>query len=108
MTIETPERDGVADDMLSKARQFYAVLSAELLDAVTHLKSGDAEKAKVSAAVISQHQKAFLTTLTMETDLEKRRQERAGIVHGYAIDLDAAGVEVGRRLARLRAARGSE
>ena len=36
-----------------------------------------------------------------ETEIEKLKKERAGIAHGYGVDLEAARTEVGCRLHRL-------
>ncbi|WP_205963857.1 hypothetical protein, partial [Pseudoruegeria sp. SK021] len=49
--------------------------------------------------------KAILIPAVSERErLEKRRKHEAGVVNDYAVDFDAARLEIGRRLACLRAA----
>ena len=106
MNIMTPEGESRAETMLRRAHGQYARLSV-LLDEAQNRLQEDLEGAdpKEISALISSHFKSFQSTFELEVKLEKCIQERAGIVNGYAVDLDAARTEIGRRLACLKNAR---
>ncbi|TDL79593.1 hypothetical protein E2L08_09590 [Palleronia sediminis] len=48
--------------------------------------------------------RAVQTMFTERERLDALRRKQAGIAHDYAMDFEAARAEIGRRLARLRAA----
>jgi len=103
MTSENPDGGTPAEDLLRKARGHYALISTALEHARETLNTSETADVKKVADLLRDHWKAFQTTLDLEANLEKRNRERAGIVHGYALDLDQARTEVGRRLACLKA-----
>jgi hypothetical protein len=108
MTSQAPVGELPSDALLRKAQDQYRTLAAALREAETRLAGSDNTEVKGIAELLRTHWKAFQTTLDLEIDLEKRNRERAGIVHGYALDLDVARAEVGRRLACLKTAGGSD
>lgn len=107
MTENNPTGGGLSQDMLEKAKQHYCELTAALQKVTKELAESDSKEARGVSDLLRQHWKNFQTTFDMEQAIENLRRDRAGIVHGYAIDLEEAGFEVGRRLARLRRAGGS-
>ncbi|NOX40691.1 MAG: hypothetical protein GXP05_09300 [Alphaproteobacteria bacterium] len=102
MKTHKPQGDAPSDELLLKARRHYADISCALEQALAQLDQCDDKEKRAFSASVQTHWKSFLNVYEREVDLEKRDREHAGIVHGYAIDLDAARVEVGRRLACLR------
>lgn len=106
MTLDLPPGGTRSEEMLQNAQQHYADISKALKEAEQRLRNSDDEEAKKIPELIRMHWKSFQTAFDLEINLEKRDRERAGIVHEYALDLDAARAEVGRRLACLKAAAG--
>ncbi|GEM_PF-1221789 len=102
MTIETEDAHAGTEMILGKTRAVYEELSRTLVRITGELSEMDGKDARGALDLLRQHWKSALATLELENDLEKRRRERAGIVHGYAIDLAAAQSEIGSRIARLR------
>ena len=79
--------------------------SVEALNTVIEdIKSGNVERSKDVAGALSLLNKALQSALDERAKVEKLRRQDAGVVHDYALDFDAARDEIGRRLARLRAA----
>jgi hypothetical protein len=108
MALITPFGDeGAAGEVLAVAeRHFERSLLA--LDA---LVSEVEQRATVGGPEIkraAQDLRAAMQALFDERKrLETVRNREAGLVHGFAFDLDAARLEVGSLLDRLRAARGA-
>jgi len=102
MKIKQPHGDAQSDELLLKARRHYADISCALEHALTQLDQCDDKERRAFSASVQTHWKSFLNVYEREVDLEKRDREHAGIVLGYAIDLEAARTEVERRLACLR------
>ena len=102
MTSNEPAGDRPAELLLGKAHKHYAELSAHLLKVTDALDNGEKLDAKQIGTLVRSHWAAFQSVFKLEMDLDERRRERAGIVHGYALDLESAADEVGRRLACLR------
>ncbi|MFT5000113.1 MAG: hypothetical protein ACI9ZD_002355 [Paracoccaceae bacterium] len=107
MIEDTPRQGSPAEALLRKAKEQYATISESLKRAEAKIKNGDQDEAKKVADLLRSHWKALQSTLELEIHLEKGDRERAGIVHGYALDLGAARTEVGRRMACLKAAGGN-
>ena len=106
MTDETPPTGTRTEVLLRDAAVLYRETSEALREAADVLKANADPEVRRIADLVKDHWKAMQTTLQLEIDLEKRDRERAGIVHGYALDLDAARREIGRRLACLKTAGG--
>lgn len=97
-----------AEAILRKAKAQYRDISDRLSQLRPEIFANDDKAMRDYLGVVQTHWKALQTVLDKETDLEKSDRERAGIAHGYAIDLDAARSEVGRRLACLKNAAAGE
>ncbi len=108
MTSNVPQEESKAKATLRKARKHYADISEALLQMRPQVIGNDDKAMRDFLGVVQTHWKAFQTVLDREIDLEKSDRERAGIAHGYAIDLAAARSEVGRRLACLKNAETGE
>ena len=106
MTSKPPQVGDAAEDMLLRAKDHYRDTSLALKAANERLQALDTDEAKKIGDLLRIHWKALQTTIELEIEVEKRNRERAGTVHGYALDLTAARTEVGRRLACLKAASG--
>ena len=111
MTIYTPiGTEGFSRDLVEEALEMYDLARATLYQVISELKD-EASKDKAPKEVSSyteQHRKALETVLKERANVEQLRKKEAGIVNGYALDFVAARDEIGRRLACLRDAGGSE
>jgi len=103
MTIDTPQGESRAEELLRSARRHYADISGALEEALNRLSDSDDKELRAFSTTAQMHWKSLLNVHEREVELEKRDRDRAGIAQNYAIDLDAARLEVGSRLARLRA-----
>lgn len=108
MTSNEPlDDEGSPAKLLAEAEAHYE----DALEAVRALKRRLSEGAEPSAAEISRiatdYRRATQTLFDERKRLDDQRKREAGVVHDYALDLDAARDEVGRELDRLRAAFGS-
>jgi hypothetical protein len=109
MALITPFRDeGAADDILAVAERHFerSLMAFDAL--VTEIEV----RAQTGGPEIQRAARDFRAAMQALFDERKRlesvRNKEAGLVHGFAFDLDAARAEVGGLLDRLRAARGSD
>lgn len=86
--------------------QFVELLSA-LEEMKRQVRQGEPVPDSEVKQRVSAVQRAMDHVFTERKRLDEARRKRAGIVHDYAIDFDAARDEIGRRLDRLRAASGA-
>ena len=108
MTLIKPEgADGTADGILSAARENFYETAAEIDRYRKRLRAGE----KVPSSELRKMKselKAVATLYYKEASrLADQSKKKAGIAHDHAIDFDAARREIRRRMACLRAARGS-
>ena len=108
MTSDTPsDHEGRPADLLAAAEAHYE----DALEAVRALTARLAEGAEPPAAEISRiaqdYRRATQTLFDERKRLDDQRRREAGVVHDYALDLDAARAEIGRKLDLLRAEAGS-
>ena len=90
------------DVLLGQAEVVLAVAADALADIVKQVKSGDvAATEKVVPAAVS-YRTAFERVMSERDKIGKLRNEIVGAVGRRTLDLDAARVEIGRRLACLR------
>lgn len=106
MSMEDPQGVRPAQALLVSARVQFAEMRAALETLRKRLKAGDAQALPGVEAQGREFLRALNTVIEQEARLEERARAERGVADGYAIDLDAARAEVGRRLARLRAAGG--
>ena len=107
MKMGFPEGNGGEQvDLLGFCEGMFREVAEEIARALGELKGGKLDEAKAASAAVRDMKAAFQLVMEERTRVDKLRKQAAGAVNGYAIDLDAARDEVGRRLARLRDAGG--
>ena len=84
--------------------QQLADMRGELQELYQRIKAGELNELKNAAKATSEIRQWLKIAIEAEAQLEKRRREDRGIVHGFAIDLDGARTQIGGRLDRLRRA----
>ncbi len=95
--------DGVPTDILLAAEQIYEAAVLDLIAAIHALQGGGTE-VKAATQAAKDLRTAFHTLMEERTRVDKLRKQTAGAAASGALDFDAARIEIGRRLARLRAA----
>ncbi|MFD3191048.1 hypothetical protein ACFMPD_12340 [Sedimentitalea sp. HM32M-2] len=107
MTLITPE-----ERVLRTAELFRSVeeslqrLRQQAEDLRKQLEAGEDTDLLDGSKQVAAVERLIGTCQKVETSLVEQQQKQAGIVRGgYALDLNAARVEVGCRLARLRTCR---
>lgn len=109
MALITPFRDeGAADEIFAVAERHFERSLLALDALVTEVEARAATAGGPEIRRAAQDLRAAMQALFEERKkLETVRNKEAGLVHGFAFDLDAARAEVGGLLDRLRAARGA-
>ncbi|MDV7269994.1 hypothetical protein RYZ20_03665 [Thioclava sp. A2] len=103
MDMTFPEEEGTSSvDMLKATEEMYREVTEELALAIRNIREGDVAEAKAARAAVRDLRAALQLAMEERNRVEKLRREAAGVVRGYALDFDAARLEIGRRLARLR------
>lgn len=93
-------------DLLAFTEQHFAEAALALAQMVEAVRDHRFDDLKMAQTVVRDMKAAYQLAMEERNRVDKLRKQAAGIVHGYAIDMDAARDEVGRRLARLRDAGG--
>ena len=106
MMTEPPEPGSPAEEMLRKAQEDFAKISATLEMGIAKLTEATDPEVRVFSGALQLYWKSLLSVREQEKQLETSRRESAGIADTYALDLAQAQREVGRRLACLAAAGG--
>ena len=105
MTMITPVRgDGSSEEILSIAEKHFDRMLRQVEELIATLEADGTAASKEAAARIRDLGKAQQTAFDERAKVEKLRKHTAGIVHDYALDFDAARLEIGRRIACLRGA----
>ncbi len=99
--------EGPADEILLIAERHFRRMLERIDLIIVELKESETVAAKEAQAAVRDLSKAVQTIFDERTKFEKLRNLKAGAVHHVAFDFDAARDEIGRRMARLRAARGA-
>ncbi|MGR3460664.1 MAG: hypothetical protein ACU0AX_11890 [Roseovarius sp.] len=102
MVLITPEEgpSGLTNAINSLEEQL-ADMRGELEALYRRIRAGDLDELKNATRATTEIRQWLRIAIEMEAQLEKRRQHERGIVHGYAIDFDAARVEIRCRMDRL-------
>lgn len=107
MKISFPEGNGAEEvDLLGFCEGMFRDVAEEIARTLGALKGGKLDEAKAASAAVRDMKAAFQLVMEERTRVDKLRKQAAGVVNGYAVDLDQARIEVGRRLACLRDAGG--
>ena len=108
MTMITPVKgNGNSEEILSIAEKHFGRMLRQVEELITTFENENTPASKEAAARIRDLGKALQTAFDERAKVEKLRKNTAGIVHDYALDFDNARAEIGRRIARLRDARGA-
>ena len=108
MTMITPVGgNGEAEEILCIAEKHLGRMLYRVEELIAAFEAEETTLSKEAVARIRELSKAAQTAFDERAKIEKLRKNTAGIVHDYALDFDAARFEIGRRIARLRDARGT-
>ena len=102
MTARLSEEGSVPRDPISATEDLYREAAGELAQAIRNIRQGRLDEVKATAQAVRDLKVAFQLAMDERTRVEKLRKDDNGAVNGHAFDFDAARVEIGRRLARLR------
>ena len=108
MTLITPDEGptGLSTSITSLERQL-ADMKDDLESLYIRIRGGELEELKNATRATAEIRQWLKIAIEAEATLEKRNKHNKGIVHGYALDFDAAKQSIECRLDRLRRARGS-
>ncbi len=108
MTLITPQGgEDSAQEILSLAERHFHRMLERIEEIISEVRCSDTQASKEAQIVVRDLGKAMQTVFDERAKVEKLRKHTAGVVHDIALDFDAARDEIGRRMARLRAAQGS-
>ena len=88
--------------MLAATEGLYRETAEELVRAVRVIRAGRADDVKAATQAVKDLRSALQMVMEERTRVEKLRRQVAGTVGTRELDFDAARLEIGRRLARLR------
>jgi hypothetical protein len=94
-------------DALAEAKRMLDAVIRALGRKVKSLEADEAVKVAEALALTQELRRWALVAFEEREKVEKRMKDRGGIVHDHSIDFDEARAQIGRRLARLRAAGGA-
>jgi hypothetical protein len=94
--------------LLDHARAVFDRAALDLGAALVRLRDGGGDGSERALRAVRDLQAALAVLMDERVKIDRLRNETAGVVGERALDLDAARVEIGRRLARLRDAGGGE
>ena len=100
MTLRFTAEGPLAQSLIVQAQTLVAATASEIEAMMARLSSGEWDGK--GASIATELRKALALFLEERNRIEKLGKEQAGVVHDYALDFDAARIELGRRLARLR------
>lgn len=105
MTLIYPESgDNSSDNILSEAQEVFQRTATALNVIVRDMEENKTGDAGETRSLLKELKAILIPALSERERLEKLRKKESGIVNDYAVDFDAARLEIGRRLACLRAA----
>ncbi|MCV2864622.1 hypothetical protein [Defluviimonas sp. WL0075] len=90
--------------MIAQAQMLFATTVSELEALIRRMNSGEWDGK--GASVASELRKALALFLEENNRIARLSKEQSGVAYDYALDFDAARIEIGRRLACLRDAGG--
>jgi hypothetical protein len=106
MTITFSAIGGAPASMLAETEELYARAARGLFRVIAEMETGEGPDGKAAQAAARDLRSALEMVMSERARVDKFRERAEGAVGGAALDLDAARDEIGRRLARLRAAGG--
>jgi len=103
--ISAQEEPSGLTGAINALEEQLAEMRGELEALYRRIRAGELDELKNATRATTEIRQWLRIAIEMEAQLEKRRQHERGIVHGYAIDFDAARVEIRCRMDRLARAR---
>jgi hypothetical protein len=105
MVLITPDvgPTGLTTSIDALERQL-ADMREDLAEIYLRIRAGDLDELKNATKATAEIRQWLKIAIEAEAQLEKRRREDRGIVHGYALDFDDARHQIGCRLDRLKRA----
>lgn len=100
MTLMFTADEPAAHELFAQAQELFVEAAGELAELIRRLRAQEWDGK--GAAGIKDVRAALQLVLEERNRIEKLRKEQAGAVRDIALDFDAARVEIGSRLARLR------
>jgi hypothetical protein len=105
MALVTPfGDDGATDRILSVAMEQLSTLTETVGRMIQEIEAGEIPATTDVKRTVQEYRNWLLVAITERQRLEEKKKNAAGVVHDFAIDFDAARLEIRGRLARLRAA----
>jgi hypothetical protein len=98
--------NGVPEDILLATEQMYQDAASDLSAAMAALREGRVGEVKAAMLAVKDLKLAFQLVMDERTRVDKLRKQVAGVAGDCTHDFEAARDEIGRRLAKLRAAAG--
>ena len=103
-----PETSGkTVGQYFDQAAEIYRSSSKELTDIVREIGAGKTDRAKKLGPVLTEIRKASMAMMEEARNVEDLRRKLVGDIHEQSFDLAGARDEIGRRMARIRAAKGA-
>ncbi|HMS96297.1 MAG TPA: hypothetical protein PKA03_13970 [Tabrizicola sp.] len=109
MTVRFTGDGPTPEDVLGATESFYDLAVMELYRTIAALRAGEFTEIRAAQAAIRDLRATAVQVLEERGKVDRLRKQIAGQVGaGGALDLEGARAEIGRRLACLRNAGGSE
>lgn len=94
--------EGSSSKVLKEAEAHFDRAIAALGDLLTRLEAGEVKSKTDTATTITDARRAMQTLFDERKKVEEQLRRNAGVAHEYALDFDAARLEIRGRLDRLR------
>ncbi len=107
-TRRPPEGETAGNDPTAAAEALLSETAEVVRQLLAQVRAGEFGKAEALAREQAQLRKALLAAITERQTIERLKRESGAEAPNAALDLVAAREEIGRRLARLRAAAGAD
>ncbi|MCP5039094.1 MAG: hypothetical protein GY945_15985 [Rhodobacteraceae bacterium] len=109
MTNETPKGEGLSpEEALTIAENHFGRALQLFEEHLQDLDTAGGVRGSEVAKTALEARKAMQVLFEERYKIEQFRKKASGVVHDFALDLDAARDEIGRRLSCLRDAAGPE
>ncbi|WP_299352997.1 hypothetical protein [uncultured Shimia sp.] len=103
-----PTGESPLDQDVAEVRRLLRSMRVALAELRDRLEQDETSVGGQLGKVLTELRHMIRTTMDTESRFEERRKQKAGIVHEYRLDLDAARATIQCRLVSLRNARNSD
>lgn len=105
MVLITPDEGPTGlTTSINALEQQLADMREELAELYLRIRAGELDELKNATKATAEIRQWLKIALEAEAQLERRKKEDRGIVHGYALDFEDARHQIGCRLDRLKRA----